>query len=113
MQIWVFFDPILAIMTSEIGLKFQNQWNLYQEVNVFASKFLLIVILIFLLPFGRDVQIKTFFDQIGVNDVATMKLGMGRHKDFVMYKSRSFLTQFCVNDFVTENKVLKNVKLAS
>ena len=33
-------DPILAIMMSELRLKFQNLWNLYLEVNIFASKFL-------------------------------------------------------------------------
>ena len=41
-----------------------NLWNLYLEVNIFASKFQLIVTLILLSPFVRDVQISTFLDQI-------------------------------------------------
>ena len=34
------FDPILAIMTSELALKSQNLWNLYLQLYIFASKFL-------------------------------------------------------------------------
>ena len=36
MQIWAFFDQILAVMASELGLWFQNLWNLYLELNIFA-----------------------------------------------------------------------------
>ena len=51
-----FFDPILGIMTSELGLQFQNFWNLHLGVNIFASKFLYILILILLSPFVPDVR---------------------------------------------------------
>ena len=56
----VLFDLILAIITSRLGSKFQNLWNLYLEVNIYTWKFLyvhsfLIVILILLLSFIRDV----------------------------------------------------------
>ena len=61
MQIW---DPILAITMSEPGLRFQTLWNLFLEANIFPSKFLWTFVLIFSSLFVRDVEIKTFPDQI-------------------------------------------------
>ena len=57
-----------------ISKDFQNLQNLYLEVNIFASKFQLIVTLTLLLPSVRDVRIRTFSDQI---------CGLTRHNEEV------------------------------
>ena len=59
---------------------FQNLWHLYLEVNIFASKFQLIVSFIILSPFVRHVQIRTLLDQI---------CGWWRHKEEGRYGETS------------------------
>ena len=40
LTIYAICDTISAIMTSELGLKLQNLWNMHLEVNIFTSKFI-------------------------------------------------------------------------
>ena len=142
MQVWTPFDPILEIMTSELGLKFQNLWDLYLEVNIFATKFLEIVILIPLSPFVCNVQIKNFLDQVwgqrchngelrdgeasGFCNVKKLTSEMNcslqifwdywfwsfYHCWYIMYEFRSFFTQFGLMTSQLLDKVLKNLKIS-
>ena len=67
MQIWVFFDPIVAITTSELGLKFQNLLKLYFkicETCIYLPQSFYKVILSLLSPFVRDIRISTFLVQV-------------------------------------------------
>ena len=78
-QIWAFFDPILASITSELGLKLKFEKPVLRT--------LCLKILILLSPFVRDGRIRNFLDQTWVDDVTTRKKGMGRHQDFVIFKN--------------------------
>ena len=63
----VFFDPILAIMTSELELKFQNLWKLYFkicETCIYLPQSFYKVTLSFFSPIVRDIRISTFLVQV-------------------------------------------------
>ena len=65
-QIWAFFDPILANITSELGLKLKFEKPVLRT--------LCLKILILLSPFVRDGQIRNFLDQTWVDDVTTRNI---------------------------------------
>ena len=124
-------------------IQFQNMWKLYLEVNIFASKFLQKVALILWTLIVCGIHNMTFLTKFGVNDVTTRNYGDGKssgfcnvqkltwemncspkilygywfwsiyHCRYIMYKFRSFLTQFCINDVITGEKVLKILKSVS